>query len=144
MLVKLTTNQINDNWDAIKFAIMSALPPTADYSDIGALEIQKKLLDGRMQMWSYINDNNELTAMVSTILLADSGTGDKHLLIYSLYVFGYLPEDAWKEGWETLAIWARGQGCGRLVAYTNIPKVVEHLEKEIGAKVDFKLITVRI
>ncbi len=141
MLLKLTSEQTSIHWGYIKYALSRSLPPTTNYSDIGALNIQKKLLNGQMQAWVYMNSDEEITGLMTTLIGFDPGTEEKHLLVYSLFVFGKTDNNAWIDSWNILNDWARGQGCRRILAYTNVPAIEKHLIKEVGASVDFKLIS---
>jgi hypothetical protein len=98
-------------------------------------------MDGRMQAWAYLNSDEEIVGVMTTLIGFDPGTEERHLLVYSLYVFGRTDNGAWKDSWNTLNNWARGQRCSRILAYTNIPAVEKHLVSEVGASVDFKLIS---
>lgn len=142
MLVKLTVDQIIENWEGIKGAIIASLPPTASVSSLGINNIYKKLLNDLMQAWAY-EDNGIVLAFIVTVISIDTGTEEKNLFIYSIQVTKTLSNDIWYEGLETLRKFADQQNCNRIIAFTNIP-AIEKRVKDLGGRVDFKLVSLKV
>lgn len=140
MINQLLPSQIASMWDVLSWGIERALPP------VGAPDRLSRLLDsllaGRMQCWltsSVVDDRSQLEAVVVTQIIEDEGSGERSLLVYSLY--GFRPLSNWKSDFESMGRWARAQRCTRLLAYTNSHSVIE-MVKQLGGAADYTLVSI--
>ena len=143
MLVKLLPEQISEYWDIIKYAVENSLPPIANEAYDKMNRILEALLCDSMQCWvlySEIEDKRKLEAVVVTTLSTDLSSGVRSLMVYSLYGFSDLSDEAWKSGYETLARWGKGLGCNRVTAYTDVPKVCE-VVKNLGGEARYMFVS---
>lgn len=143
MLIKLTPLQVTDNWEALKFCISASLPPIAEYSDQGMVEIKKQILSGRMQCWALLGEKDNIKVISTTIVSSDIGTGIFNLLIYSLFSLAPVSDLDWEKGFVPLKDFALKNRCKKIIAYSNIPRVIE-IVKTLGGKVDYQLISLEV
>ena len=145
MLIKLTPEQISRNWKQIKFCIAGSLPPLAEYSEAGMLEIHKKLLKDTMQCWVLLNNKEEIQAVATTVISSDIGTEVHNLLIYSLYAISYkINDDDWSQGLVHLKEYAEKVGCKKIIAYSNIPRIIDLVLNVLNGRVEYQLISLGV
>lgn len=143
MLIKLTPEQIIANWSVIFYAVSASLPPISEYSDIGMVEIKRKLLSDEMQCWAVVDKEEKITLLATTVIVSDLGTGIYNLLIYSLFAVSPLDESKLSEELFSLKIFAKENKCKKIIAYSNIPKII-NLVKNLGGRVDYQLISLEV
>ncbi len=134
MLVKLLPDQVSEHWDEISLAIRQALPPFVANSDRSMVNILKAILGGDMQCWIlYSSDGagGSIYAVMTTKVEIDEISNTKCLLIYSFYASKPLTNQLVISGFETLKKFASSEGCHKIIAYTNIPKM-ERLWESLG------------
>ena len=143
MLEQLTPKQISDYWEQLEFAITESLPP------IVGEDIREKmsnvllaLLDGRMQAWASctVRDGSlTISGFMFTQVLEDPASRIKSLLIYCLYGYENVEEIEWIDGLRTLKKFSVATGCRRVIAYTDIPYMIE-LAKRLGGEAKYTFI----
>ena len=147
MLVKLLPEQIASNWDFLKTCVPANLP-LEHGSKINLLNnILNLLLIGEMQCWVDVlahEDKTEIRAVVITQLLGDNVSAQKNMLIYSLYGLNNAYDiTSWKRGMLTLLQFARGQGCGQVLAYSDNESILTFV-KRLGANTSQRLIVMSL
>jgi hypothetical protein len=144
MLTKLLPDQISDHWDIIKYAIAESLPPTAGEGPDKMNRILSSLLTGKAECWisSTITEENvrRFEAVSICKIQYDDISNTKNMLIYSLYGYEKIDRDSWTQAFITLGKYAKSRGCSRIVAYVNLPYLIE-LAKEFNANVDYTLVS---
>jgi len=84
---------------------------------------------------------NVALGVVATSFVIDHLTGDRNLLVNALHKANEsveLSDDVWLDGILHLKMYALQQGCKKIVAFSDNPRVVEMFEKFGGsAKVRF-------
>lgn len=125
MLVKLLPNQISEQWRYIREAIIESMPPHIRLKVEQLGRILQSLLQDDMQCWYMVDKEDQPLAILTTAIFEDQIIGEKCLRIYSLFGFDTLPLEEWKEGYETLYQYAKGNGCDFIDAFT----VLSHIEK---------------
>ncbi len=146
MLVKLLPDQVSEHWDEIRLAIEKALPPIMLKSDRAMVNILKSILSDYMQCWvMWVNKDSEaeIRAILTTTIEIDRVCEMKYLLIYSFYTIKPLLPELAVSTIDTLKKFARGRGCQKLVAYTNIPRM-EQLWESLGGTTEMKLLEIVI
>lgn len=130
MLVKLMPDQVARLWGLLRPLIEVSLPPLADPdSDMRMNNILSEALADNVHVWVYRREEREVVGVGSTMIQEDRATGNKDLLLYSVYVFPGATADEWKDAFETIRRWALAKGCKRYVGYTKNPEMVGLLEK---------------
>ena len=142
MLARLTPDQVSNFWDVIKVAVEQSHPPFVGEKEDRDNNILQALLEDRMDCWMDYTTNGEgsvLNVILLTTVTVDDCSGERCLLIYSIY--GYRRSDglSWVNGIETLKKWARYHGCQKIIAYTNSARVLAITEK-LGFTKDYSLI----
>ena len=143
MLTRLLPDQIADVWDIIKYAIEQSLPPIAGEHPDKMNRILSSLLSGKTQCWvSYVRSEKEtkFEGVVLTQMLFDEPSYTKNLLMYCLYGYDDVENRSWFKGIEVLAKYAKAQKCNQILAYTDIPYMIEKA-KELGGEAKYVLCT---
>jgi hypothetical protein len=145
MLIKLLPDQISKNWEKLKTAVLNALPPIAPYLGTDTeINLLQALVNDKLQMWAVCRDRNGMVnAVVTTEIVIDFATKTKHLVIYTLYGVDKMMREDFTDGLKALKQFARANGCTKIIAYTNIDKVIE-LAQILGGTVDWKVIAFAI
>lgn len=145
MLIRLTPQQIVDNWNTLHYCIATTLPPTAEYSEEAMVEVKKKLLSGTMQAWASLQEgSNKIQAVGTTIIVNDVGVSSSNLLIYSLFSVGGVDNFKWKEELQGIKRFAKKSGCKKILGYTNVPRLIELVKNGLGGRVDYQLISLEV
>lgn len=128
MLVKMLPEQISKFWDVIRYAIEQSLPPTVAESPDKMNRILSSLLSGKADCWaSYTKSGgmNSFEGIVVTKMLYDDVSDTKNLLMYCLYGYTKVDKQSWLHGLKALTKYAEARGCARIVAYTDVPYMID-------------------
>lgn len=127
----LMPEQISNRWDAIRYAIERAVPPTVITSPEVMNNLLMSLLDGAAQCWISCKNQEDqsVDAILVTTVTEDFLSGTRTLMLYSLFGINPLDDVAYLEGFETLKKYARINRCIKLTVYTNVSRVVEMASK---------------
>lgn len=142
MLLKLLSNQITQYWSLISMTIKASLPPSTSLSVYAETELYKRLLIGVFQCWVGTESDFKPKAIALTTIISDPGTGDRSLLIYSLYSFSLVSNSEWSEWLEGLKKFAEAEGCKTISAYSNVPRanlIAQNAGGEISQFIKFKV-----
>jgi hypothetical protein len=119
------------------------MPPFTVVNDEGLNKILGNLLSGTMQAWVALDKNEKgsfVVAAAITMIHSEIGTGQKNLLIYSLFGYKFVQENIWKEGLEGIRQFAKSMECSKVIAYTSVPRVVE-IAKSLGGSTEYVFIS---
>ena len=146
MLTKLLPDQISQFWDLIKNAINESLPPTVGGHPDRMNRILTSLIANKIDCWaSYkrTEDMNSFEGLLLTQILYDDASNTRNLLIYCMYGYESVDSESWNEGLRTLIKYAIGKGCNQVIAYSNIPNVI-NLAKRLGADTEYTFISFNV
>lgn len=125
MVVRATPDQIIEGWNVYKDAILLSLPPITDKEDVRSVNIYNALLDGRMQLWLGMDEEQEeVLGIATTCIITDPGTLQRNLLIYSLTSMKGDGFDLWKDGLNDMKEFAKLNRCYLITAYTSNEEVL--------------------
>lgn len=99
-----------------------------------------------MQAWIMVADREpkpEICMIATTRWGQDAVTGEKHLVLFSLYGYEPVGSEVLEDAFQTLARYARGGGASRILAYTCNPRVVE-LADQTGADTAWRFLHWRV
>ncbi len=125
-------DQISKFWSIIKYGIEESLPPIASDKPDRMNRMLMSLLSDKAQCWvSYTkhDESRKLEAVLITRVLYDDVSDNKNLLIYCLYGYEDISRDSWTSGFKSLVKYADSIDCARIIAYTDIPSIVDHVVK---------------
>lgn len=135
MMLKLPADQISNMWNLFEYALWNSVPPGITPSEGFLANTLAACIAGDLQCWlsfqKRADNTREILGVVITYIDNDECSGDKNLLIYSLYGYGKMPTRMWAEGMETLKKYAKGAGCKRILAFTsheNVMKIAKFLD----------------
>ena len=146
MLTRLLPDQVSNFWDVIKYAIEESAPPIAVVNPNMLNNILMSILSNKTQCWvSYRRENEKLIfeAVALTKILYDDVSDTRNLLIYCIYGYENTVEESWMSGFLAIAKFAKSQNCHQIIAYSNIPYIVQKAKK-YGANTDFTFIALDI
>jgi len=135
MLTKLTPEQISKFWDVISYAVEESLPPITGEHPDRMNRILSSALSGKVDVWASYNkseDVNKFEGIVLTQILYDNVSNTRNLLIYCIYGYSNVDSKSWSEGLETLLKYAKGERCNQIVAYTDLPNIVNLVNRLDG------------
>lgn len=136
MITRLLPEQVSNLWDIIKHAIEESLPPIVTRSPDSMNRILASLLSGKTDCWISYTKTEEMSkfdAVILTKLIFDDATHTKNLLLYSVYGYAKMEPRHWMEGFAFMSKYALAQGCDRLIAYTEVPYLIE-MAKQYNAE----------
>lgn len=146
MLIKLSVDQIADNWNFIRPGLEIALPPTVGSVANRMSNIFTSLLTGRLEAWVSVEKaekRNEITGFVITQLLNDDISGTKSLLIYAVYGLSNSSQVSWEEGLKTIQDYAHKNTCHRIIAYSEVESIIKFVQSK-GGKAQYRLLEIPI
>lgn len=119
MLVRLEVHEVDKFWPILKKALDS----------IGAgmeepEKVLKALLDESVQCWLILDDGENLIGFLNTKLGSIEPQGTKILEIRDLYSLNGIPDNVFKNGYNHLDMFAKKNGCSKIVAYSDNPRVI--------------------
>jgi hypothetical protein len=143
MLTKLLPENISSNWEVIKHAIKSALPPFAIDTPDKINRIMESCLMGDLEVWVYYDFAEESGLKIKNILttkvITDPDSNTKNLLMYSIYSYDHTERPDWEEGYTLLMEYANSQGCAAIIGYTKDLFLLK-FAKDKGADVDVRFV----
>lgn len=146
MLTKLLPDQISKFWDVIKYAIEQSLPPLVGEHPNKMGNILAACLDGSVTVWASYHREGEKTifeGVLLTQILYDKPSRTKNLLLYCLYGYSGTVPETWLGGLEKLIRYCKAKKCTQIVAYTEVPYLVE-LAKKLGAEAKYTFISINV
>ena len=138
MIVRMAPEQIASSWDYVRPGILETLAPVADQSHETIQRVLRSLLSEDMQLWMGLEDPNDFSdksiyGFMVTTIYTDLISGTSSLLVYSLFEVREIPPMIWSLGMRKLGDFASINKCTNIIAYTEIPRVIE-LSKMLGFK----------
>lgn len=131
MLVRLTANDVNDNWALVRHVIKEAHPKGITLSEQFYRGVLDKIYAEVIQVWAGYEDG-QLKGMVLTEIQQDPYAHSNVLLIFAIYGSDPLNFDHWRRAYTDLAEFARLCNCSAITGFTDFDGVVEHAKK-LGA-----------
>jgi hypothetical protein len=142
-MARVQVADIGKLWDFIRPCILGALPPTVFETETVAANILKSLLLEELQCWFlYRREDGKpvIYAVATTCIDSDSISGNRNLLLYSLYGLQQpIGESVWTVGLTGLLKYKDRMLCQNLIAYTDQEDVVKRA-LSFGGDARFKLI----
>lgn len=145
VLIQLLPEQVMDYWDYIKDCILQSLPPLVAQSDETMLYVQSSVLVGDLQVWIAAEDLtlSKTYGVATTQVVIEPITSSRNLLIFTTTITDAHPESLWHFCLGRLSVFAKNRGCQKLIAHSDIPKVLEIVEK-LGGDTSYRLIQLPI
>jgi len=116
-ITKLTIDQINLRFDALKDIIAEAIPPYDAKDSKSILRIYEQFVGGSMQYWT-VNDEDSIVGFIITSTGNAVGTGVKVFVVYSLTVDAN-KVDTLEDIFKKLEIYAKDCECTRMEYTTS-------------------------
>ena len=127
-LIRLEPSQVATYWPLIKVALDGGLA-SLDRSPQRDSNVQQKLMTGAMQAWTLTDiEANKICAIATSMIYTDNVTNDQVFYVYSLYSLpdsGMVDMQDWVRVFDGAKAWAISQGCTKVIAYTNEPRIKE-------------------
>ena len=143
MLTKLLPDQISKFWPIIKHSINESLPPIVGSHVDRMNNILSGALSGKIDVWaSYVRKDGLATfdGIMLTKPLFDDVSMTRNLLIYCLCSFRDIPKESWIGGIGSLLKYANKLGCASIIAYTELPGIV-NIAQRLGGEAKYTYIS---
>lgn len=136
MLIQMLPEQIANNWDFLKTAVIADSGVEVVSQQDRTNNILEGLLAGELQLWleaTNVTGKIEIRGVAVTQILENPIANNKNLLIYSAYGFhAMMTKKEWARILLTLAKYARKQGCAQVIAYTSNEQMIKMAEQLHG------------
>lgn len=134
MITKLLPENVTDNWDVIRHAIQSSLPPFALDTPDKMNSILESILLGQLEVWVFYETDEGLNikSIWTTSIITDSESKTKNLLMYSIYNFDHSKPEEWLEGLKSMGDYARANECAAITGFTKDPFILRFVESIKG------------
>lgn len=143
LLLRMLPEQVSQYWDRIAPLIEKSMPPTVTHRRLRMSNVLRAILMDELVVWVYIDENRNDRYVATTTIWEDPITLGKDLMIYTFTSIGQArPQDV-ENGLEKLKIYARGEDCGMILAYTANPQVSRFFES-LGGSTDYDLLQMRL
>ena len=138
MLVRLSPEQIVIYWERLRPTFIENLLPKVDKTPETVFRVLQSLLTESLQLWAGYEEGESpieerIYGFIATSIDIDSISQERNLLIYSLFAVKKIPIEAWEEGIKILEEYKKLNKCSKLIAYTEVPEVLQ-LTKKLGFK----------
>ena len=138
MLLKLSGKEIEDNWEAIKTALVMSALPLADKSPEKIQNILTSLLDGRSICWAAFS-GSLITTVVITTMIVEELSQTKNLLVYCAHGFRKHSGKEYFRMAEIIGDYAVDSGCIGVMLYSSNDRLTDLLVKH-GARADYRFV----
>ena len=132
-MLKLLPQQVTDYWSEISEAIILANPATSFMTHERMNNVLTSLLMEESQCWVLCEDYNpedpKIYGVCVTTVTTDHVAEVNNLMIYSLYSKKLLTGKMYLSLFFTLSKFAKAHKCARVVAYTDVPKIIEVVDR---------------
>tara|TARA_R100000808_G_C2131725_1_gene140795 strand:+ start:902 stop:1486 length:585 start_codon:yes stop_codon:yes gene_type:complete len=132
-MLKLLPQQVSDNWDEIKQAILLANPAQSYMTAERLNNVLKSILLEESQCWALCDDLNpedpKIHGICVTQIMMDNLADVRNLTIYALYSKKLLTGKMYLSLFLTLSKFAKANSCHRVMAYTEVPKIIDIVGK---------------
>ncbi len=132
MLLQLHPDKVSKMWDEIKPAIYESLSPVTGAREEIMNNILTAVLTEELSCWmSYqvVDGINVMDSFITTMFVYDAISGERNLLIYTLYGYMHIPDESYSEGLEALIKYGRKHGCYNILLYTNNENILKQVSK---------------
>lgn len=123
-MIKVLPNQIPQLWDAIKYAVCST-NQLASGNKVYMNTLLQDLLSDKAQCFIRTEEDNILAMIVITEISADSMTGDRTLVVKSLFSFKPVDDAVWISDMNQLIKAASNLECKKIIAHSSNPRVFD-------------------
>lgn len=141
MIIRLTTIQVSNHWDAIKDMIVRAIPDIPGQLENRDNNILRSLLTAESVCWvgykKVAEKQNDIMGMMITRIIFDDLTGIRSLLIYCLAGWDTMGRGFYKEGFDSLRKYGKEANCHRIIFYSD-EQIVMNIAKELGFNIDIR------
>ena len=128
MLTKLLPEQVSKFWNIIKYGLEESLPPIVGGHPERMNRILTSLLTDKAICWASYKRGSEsvkFEGIAVTRILYDDVSNTRNLLIYAVYGYEVADRQTWIDGITTLLKYAESKNCESIIAYTDLPNIVE-------------------
>lgn len=141
--MRLAPEQIHKDWDAISQAIEASLPEFSSRGDSMRIhQVYKALMNESAECW-LLSQGDAPYVLGVVYAYVDDFTKDKNLLIYALYGYKPIAYSVWTMVFKTIKEKAKSYGCNRLIAYSNLDRVIK-IAEVLGWNTDFRFMFMEV
>ena len=130
MLIQLLKVDIPNWWNVLAPMIEQSLPTWTDNHPSTMTNILHSLMLGTLKAW-VITDKEQKTlyGLGTTEMAYDEHSGERNLIIYTLFASERVGLKMWLEAFNTISEYAKGKGCKNVSAFSNVPAAIKLAER---------------
>ena len=119
MIIQLTTENVVDYWETIKYAVMQAHPEDVEAKRARYLRgVLVSLLTNMSQCWFVLSEDRDIKAVLLTRKELDPDSGLPFLLVNLAFGFAPTSKEDKIEFMDKISVLAKNMGCDMIRAYT--------------------------
>lgn len=138
-LSKVPVKNAVEKWEEVAEQIAPFFAPPFLHSKEQIKNIKNALAVDKAHLWVYIKDG-EPYFLVITAYVGEVEIFVRNLLILAFIKFKDITDEELEDSFQTVKMFAKKNGCFKLLAYTNDPRVLGIADK-IGGSADQVVIT---
>lgn len=141
--MKLSTEQVHKDWDAISEAIELSLPPTAaSKGELRMHNVYKAIMQGIAECWILVKDDE--TWLLGVLYAAKDGlTEDMNLHIFALYGYRSISTNLWTIIFSKIKEKAAKLGYRKVIGYSSNKRVLQ-IAEVLGFDTSFKFMSLEV
>lgn len=138
-------DHISKYLNVILETVLSTLPPQNLESPTLRANITGALVDGRLQVWQILGKVKDTgqwrpVGYGTTSIRPDELSGQKSLLIYTLFSYAVIKDEAYQDFWKVIEAYGKDQGCVKVVLFTDNVRVLQMAES-VGMETKWHMVT---
>lgn len=145
-LIRMLPDQAAHYWPILSKGFMSSLPPGVVPSDVVVNNLLIGVMRKNYDCWivkAERNSKEKAVAGAITQVTIEPTTGQRTLLIYSLYARTMLSKEEWKEAFDLLSQVAAKNKCVRISGYTMNESIVS-IVNSLGGNCDMRVVELEV
>jgi hypothetical protein len=133
-MLQIWPSQLEPIWPTVWEHVSRAFPPHLTMKPETEANTLRSLLEGSLTLWVWLDDTDRAGLLMILTPLYEGVNDQRNLLVFALTSFeGFSFMANAQRVIKALQTYARAQGCGKLVAYTENPVIVKLTERTGGS-----------
>ena len=143
MIIKLTSAQIPEYWELIKYAYAKGDLIPRDCMPNAFNSILHSLLSDKSQCFLRISDDRQIIALMITRIILTTYTKDKILFIQCIFSFRKVADSEWQIDWKFVQNFAKKENCKYIEAESANTQIYSMLS-QLGVKEFYRVFRLQI
>ena len=140
MELLIQPSQVPKVWDYVKLAIEASKDVEGESLSRYLNNLLMNLLSNKAQCFVRLSSERSVEAVLITRIVADNITGDKALMVVTLFIMTGADDEKWEEQFKLVKDFASKTHCKRIIIRTNNELII-NMAKPRGFKTVYKCLT---